>query len=60
MGYWATSESGWMVQTSPLEPENMHRLRKLRTPRVRVKDSSKTDPPESQMRARVGSSVNLA
>ena len=49
-----------MVQTSPLEPEKMHRLRKLRTPRVRVKDSSKTDPPESQMRARVGSSVNLA
>ena len=46
-------QRGSNVQTSPRLPEKMHRELQPRTPRVLLKDNSKTDPPESHMSAKL-------
>ena len=54
---WCKS-SGSKQQTSPLLPENKHFESQPRTPIVRRKLSSNTDPPLSLHNANVGESVN--
>ena len=49
---------GSMVQTSPLEPEKMHRDSLVFIPIVRLKDNSNTEPPLSLSIAKPGQSVH--
>ena len=51
---------GSRAQTSPREPENKQRVSTPLKPNVRLKPSSKTEPPLSQRRAKVGKSVNYS
>ena len=50
--------NGSTAQTSPLLPENKQRVSTPLNPKVLLKPSSKTLPPLSHRRARVGRSVN--